>query len=686
MEQSGGIYVRMLIFIIFAASTGICMNIYRDLKLLPVFKNAVVTIGSFDGVHQAHKRLIHRINQLADEIEGEAVVVTFDPHPRSIVFPNDKSLQLLSTTTEKIELFKKCGVRNLIIVPFTVEFAQLSAREYVEKFLIDQLKASYLVVGYDHKFGLARQGDFQMLRMYEREGHFKLVEIEKQELDEMDISSTNIRKALLSGDLRTANALLGAPYFLTGKVVKGDGIGKTIGYPTANIQIESKAKLIPSPGIYACYVNIGSARFGGMLYIGNRPTIHENGTQTIEVNIFDFNDNIYEEIISISFVSYVRSDSKYESLEGLKQQLDKDLADVREILKNEKAQEQEEAIATISILNYNGEEYLESYLPSVQSSSEKYKIDTWVVDNASTDGSIPFLKEWFPEIRLVELSQNYGFAEGYNKGNKDIKSKYTVFLNSDVKVSPNWLDGLIDLMENDDSIAGVQPKICSLENPGQFEYAGASGGYMDRLGYPFCRGRLFDHVEVDSGQYDDEKEVFWVSGAAMVIRTELFQKFGGFDRHFFAHQEEIDFCWRLKRAGYRFVVHPKSVVYHLGGGTLDYDNPRKTFLNFRNNLNTILKNENSPAVAGIFLIRLLLDGVAGINFLLAGKPAHTLSILRAHISVYIHFIGTMAKRERNRLLRKKYGRGGNNMAGKAGVSIVWQYFVNKKRTFTQLFS
>jgi riboflavin kinase/FMN adenylyltransferase len=662
------------------------MNIYRDLKFLPDFKNAVVTIGSFDGVHQAHKRLIHRIHQLADEIEGEAVVVTFDPHPRSVVFPNDKSLQLLTTTAEKIELLRQCGVRNLIIVPFTVEFAQLSAREYVEKFLIEQLKAQYLVVGYDHKFGLARQGDFHMLRMYEKEGRFNLIEIEKQELDEMDISSTNIRKALVNGDLRTANALLGTPYFLSGKVVKGDGIGKTIGYPTANIQIESKAKLIPPPGIYACYISIGSARFGGMLYIGNRPTVTEKGQQTIEVNIFDFNDNIYEEIIGISFVSYVRSDAKYDSLESLKTQLDADLLNVRQILASYKDQELKAGIATVSILNYNGEEYLEAYLPSVQTSCQKYTVDTWVIDNASTDGSVAFLKEWFPEIHLVELSKNYGFAEGYNKGNKDITSKYTVFLNSDVKVTAGWLDALIDVMEADDSIAGIQPKICSLENPQQFEYAGASGGFMDRLGYPFCRGRIFDHVENDNGQYNDDCEVFWVSGAAMVIRTDLFQKFGGFDKHFFAHQEEIDFCWRLKRAGYRFVVHPGSVVYHLGGGTLEYDNPRKTFLNFRNNLNTLLKNENSPAVAGIFLARLILDGVAGVKFLMGGKAAHTLAILRAHLSVYLHFIGTMAKRERNRLLRKKYGRSGNNTTGKIKVSLVWQYFVNKKKTFTQLFS
>ncbi|HRG21389.1 MAG TPA: bifunctional riboflavin kinase/FAD synthetase [Saprospiraceae bacterium] len=659
------------------------MNIYRDLKSLPEFKNAVVTIGSFDGVHQAHRRLVYRIQQLADEIEGEAVVVTFHPHPRSVVFPNDKSLQLLTTTNEKIELFRQCGVKNLIIVPFTVEFAQLSAREYVEKFLIGQLKASFLVVGYDHKFGLARQGDFQMLRMYEKEGHFKLVEIEKQELDEIDISSTNIRKALVQGDLRTANALLGSPYYLMGKVIKGDGIGKTIGYPTANIQIETKAKLIPQAGIYACYVNIGKSKFGGMLYIGNRPTVTSKGQQTIEVNIFDFNDNIYEEEIGISFVSFVRVDEKYENLEALKNQLDVDLKEVRQILKDHRLQEKTEALSTLSILNYNGEEYLEAYLPSVLKSSA-YPLDLVVVDNASTDDSRLFLKEWFPEIKLVELSKNYGFADGYNKGNREIKTKYTVLLNSDVKVTEGWLDGIIEMMEADDRIAGAQPKICSMEQTDHFEYAGAAGGFIDALGYPFCRGRIFDHVEGDHGQYDEAVEVFWTSGAAMVVRTDLFQKFGGFDKHFFAHQEEIDFCWRLKRAGYKFMVYPKSVVYHLGGGTLEYDKPRKTFLNFRNNLNTILKNEQSPKVALVFLARLVLDGVAGFKFLLDGKFQHTLAILRAHLSVYLHFIGTMGKRERYRLLRKKYNCGGPNLTGQKKFSILWKFHFQKKKKFSQL--
>ncbi|MBK8699561.1 MAG: bifunctional riboflavin kinase/FAD synthetase [Saprospiraceae bacterium] len=484
------------------------MNIYRDLKDLPVFKNAVVTIGSFDGVHQAHKKLINRINQLADEIEGDAVVVTFHPHPRSVVFPNDKSLQLLSTTEEKIELFKQGGVRNLIIVPFSVEFAQLAAREYVEKFLIGSLKARYLVVGYDHKFGLARQGDFQMLKMYAQDGHFNLIEIEKQEIDEIDISSTNIRKSIQQGDLHTANTLLGDYYFLAGKVIKGDGIGKTIGYPTANIAIESKNKLIPPPGIYACYITLGNLRFDGMLYIGHRPTVKDHGNLAIEVNIFDFNDNIYEENIGLHFVSYVRADKKYESLDELKLQLDNDLTVVRDILENESKQKQNDSLVTISIINYNGEDFLEAYLPSVLQSSS-YKTDILVVDNKSSDASIPFLREWFPEVKLVELSKNYGFADGYNKGNKAIKTKYTVLLNSDVKVTDNWLDGIISLMEEDPSIGAVQPKILSLEEKQKFEYAGAAGGFIDAFGYPFCRGRVFDVIEEDKAQYDDVCEVFW---------------------------------------------------------------------------------------------------------------------------------------------------------------------------------
>lgn len=660
------------------------MNIFKDIKNLPAFQNAIVTIGSFDGVHKAHQKLIKRINQLADETNGDAVVVTFHPHPRSIVFPNDNTLKLLSTTEEKLSLLKKYGARNVIVVPFTVEFSQISAREYVEKFLLQQLKPSILVVGYDHKFGLARMGDFQMLRMYEREGHFTLIEIEKQEVEEIAISSTNIRNYLEAGDLFSANVLLGGYYSIKGKVIKGDGIGKTIGYPTANILVESNLKLIPPVGIYACYVTVGESKHKGMLYIGNRPTINSAGKLTLEVNIFDFNDNIYEEIIDLEIVEFIRKDEKFNNLEELKNKLDEDLIATNKILiEEDKRNEQLKSIATISILNFNGEEYIESYLPSVLNSSSK-SFDIRIIDNKSTDNSVNFIKEWYPEINLVELSKNYGFADGYNKGNKGIISKYTVILNSDVKVTENWLDGIIDLMNDDDSIAAVQPKILSLENPNFFEYAGAAGGFMDGLGYPFCRGRIFDTIEEDENQYEETSEIFWTSGAAMVVRTELFNKFGGFDKDYFAHQEEIDFCWRLKKAGYKLFVYPKSKVYHLGGGTLEYDNPKKTYLNFKNNLITILKNESFPLVIFIFMFRLILDGIAAIRFLLRGKWQNVISILKAHLYTYITLPETVFKRNANRLLIKKYAIGASRLQGKINISIVWAYFAKGHKKFSQL--
>ncbi len=660
------------------------MNIYYSLNEVPDFKNAVVTIGSFDGVHFAHKKLITRINQIATEINGEAVVVTFHPHPRSIVFPNDKSLVLLSTIEEKIELFKKSGVRELIVIPFTVEFAHLSANEYIEKFLVKALKAKYLVVGYDHKFGLARRGDFQLLKMYEKEGAFKLIEIEKQEIDEIAISSTNIRKAIVSADMDQANNLLGGYYYIRGRVVKGDSIGKTIGYPTANIEVNAKDKLIPPVGIYACFVNVGSHRFKGMLYIGNRPTIKNDGQSVIEVNIFDFNDNIYDETIGIEVVKFIREDQKYTGLEALKSQLDIDRVEANGILDEVLHFSALQPDATISILNFNGKKYLEEYLPSLQHSSSRYLVHTQVVDNKSSDDSLAYLKQQHSNIGLLELNENYGFAEGYNKGNIDIKSKYTVLLNSDVKATDGWLDDILNLMEADESIGVVQPRIMSVTEPSKFEYAGACGGFLDALSYPFCRGRIFDTVEEDNGQYDGITEVFWTSGAAMVVRTSLFNAAGGFDGDFFAHQEEIDFCWRIKRAGYRCMVCPSSVVYHLGGGTLQYDNPQKTYLNFRNNLTMLLKNEYFPKVIFIFALRLILDGIAGLKLITEGKFMHTWSIVKAHLAVYAALPHILFKRNTNNRFVKNHGFGPSNNFGKTNYSIVIKYFVLGKKTFNNL--
>jgi riboflavin kinase/FMN adenylyltransferase len=660
------------------------MNIYHSLNEVPDFKNAVVTIGSFDGVHFAHKKLINRINQIANEINGDAVVVTFHPHPRSIVFPNDKSLVLLSTIEEKIELFRKSGVKHLIVIPFTVEFAQLSANEYVEKFLIKALKTKYLVVGYDHKFGLARRGDFQLLQMYEKEGSFKLIEIEKQEIDEIAISSTNIRKAIANSDMDQANGLLGGHYYIRGRVVKGDGIGKTIGYPTANIEVNGKDKLIPPVGIYACFVTVANHRFKGMLYIGNRPTINAEGKPVVEVNILDFNDNIYDEYIGLEIVKFLRSDQKFDGLEGLKNQLDLDRINADQVLTAYLAEVPYHALATISILNYNGKSLLETYLPSLEKSSDRYDVKIQVVDNKSTDDSLTFLKKHYPTVEVVALNSNYGYAGGYNKGNVDIRSKYTVLVNSDIRGTEGWLDPIIELMEADDNIATVQPKIKSINEDQQYEYAGASGGFIDTLAYPFCRGRIFDTVEEDAGQYDDTREVFWTSGAAMVVRTEVFKLAGGFDDDFFAHQEEIDLCWRLKRAGYKCMVCPSSVVYHLGGGTLQYDNPHKTYLNFRNNLTMLLKNEYFPKVLLTFIMRLVLDGIAAIKYLGSGKPANVWSILRAHFALYAALPHIVHKRNTHNVFISNHRVGKANDAGKMPYSILMKYYLGGKKTFASL--
>lgn len=660
------------------------MEIFRDISNLPVFNKAIVTIGSFDGVHAAHQKLIHRVNQIAEEVGGDAIIVTFHPHPRSIVFPGDKSLKLLSTIEEKLDRLKKYGVKKVIVVPFGIEFSQQSAMEYVEKFLIEKLQTKYLVVGYDHKFGLARKGDFNLLKLYEKEGKFKLIEIQKQETDEMAISSTNIRNAMNQGDFELVNRLLRDFYLIKGKVIKGDGIGRTIGYPTANIQVENSLKLLPPDGIYACYVTIHDKRYGGMLYIGDRPTINNEKKKVIEVNIFDFNENIYEEIIDLDIVSFIRNDVKLNGLEELKQKLDEDLLSAKAILSEvEKKKIDTSSIATISILNYNGQKYLELFLTDVKKSSQN-KTEILVIDNASTDKSISYLRTKHPEVQILELNDNYGFAEGYNKGNKNIQSKYTVLLNTDVKVTENWLDPIIARMEDDDTIGAVQPKILSFNEPEKFEYAGASGGFIDPLGYPFCRGRIFDTVEEDQGQYNDETEIFWASGAALVVRTNIFHHLGGFDGDYFAHQEEIDFCWRMKKAGYKCMVMPSVKIYHVGGGTLDYESPKKTFLNFRNNLNTILKNAPFPKLIFIFMMRLFLDGVAGIKYLLTGKIAHCFSIIKAHLNVYVALPETLFKRNEYRSKIQKISIGKANFKGRINESILVSYYLKSKKHFSQI--
>lgn len=275
---------------------------------------------------------------------------------------------------------------------------------------------------------------------------------------------------------------------------------------------------------------------------------------------------------------------------------------------------------SVVILNWNGEKYLDEFLPFLQDSiREMPEAEIVVADNGSEDGSLQLLKEKFLEIRTLVFDQNYGFAGGYNRALKEIKADYYVLLNSDVEVTKDWLRVLYDYMEKTPSVAACQPKILSYHKRNYFEYAGACGGFIDKFGYPFCRGRIFSEVEEDKGQYDDIKDVFWATGACLMIRSKDYWDVGGLDDEFFAHQEEIDLCWRLKSRGRRIICNPESVVYHIGGGTLKTENPRKTYLNFRNNLLMLYKNLPSKRLHNVFNVRFYLDNLAAAQFFLTGK-------------------------------------------------------------------
>lgn len=328
----------------------------------------------------------------------------------------------------------------------------------------------------------------------------------------------------------------------------------------------------------------------------------------------------------------------------------------------------------VVILNWNGKKFLEKFLPEVvQHSAACAKV--FVADNASTDDSVFFLKKNFPEIKVIENSENGGFAKGYNDAFSKIDAEYYVLLNSDIKVTENWIQPVIELMDNDQSIAACQPKICSFHEPTKFEYAGASGGYIDKLGYPFCRGRLFQSIEEDKGQYDDITEIFWATGACMFVRAKVFHDLGGLDSDFFAHMEEIDFCWRAKNNAYKIMVCPKSVVYHVGGGTLPKSSSRKTYLNFRNDLILLYKNLPSNRLFYVFIIRFILDYVAAFKFLVEGGLMDFIAVVRAHLSFYKSILKNKEKRQRmkHKTVTEVYK-----------GSIVIAYFVKRKKRFSQL--
>lgn len=332
----------------------------------------------------------------------------------------------------------------------------------------------------------------------------------------------------------------------------------------------------------------------------------------------------------------------------------------------------------IVILNWNGVEMLTRFLPNVLDYSRDEAV-VYVADNASTDNSLEVLKMHFPEVRVIVLEKNWGFAEGYNRALEQIEAEYYVLLNSDVEVSHHWLTPLIEFMDNNADVAACQPKLLSMKNRDAFEYAGACGGYLDRYGYPFCRGRVFDTVEYDGGQYDYEAEILWATGACMVVRAADFKQAGGFDARFFAHSEEIDLCWRLRLSGKKIYCVPDSFVYHIGGGTLPKNNPMKTYLNFRNNLTMLYKNLPDKELRHVMRARLLLDYLAAFQALLSGHFGDCKAIVKARKA-----FKKWLPEYREVRAEVQAGRTVDDVKGIYRRSILWQYYAKGHKKYSEL--
>lgn len=326
----------------------------------------------------------------------------------------------------------------------------------------------------------------------------------------------------------------------------------------------------------------------------------------------------------------------------------------------------------VVILNWNGKSLLETYLPSVVSYSGAATL--YVADNNSTDDSIAFLQKNYPQITLIKNATNGGYAKGYNDALQHVTEDICVLLNSDVAVTENWLQPFLTAFEEDENLVAAQPKILDDIHKDTFEYAGAAGGFIDALGYPFCRGRIFDTIEKDSGQYNDAIPIFWATGACLVIKKEAFFNSGGFDEDFFTHQEEIDLCWRLQALGGTIKYLGNSTVYHLGGGTLANDNPRKTYYNFRNSLLMLVKNVSGARVFYIVFVRMILDGIAALRFLFQLKWSHFIAVFKAHVHFYT-MLPTCIKKRKHTIKKKQYA---------IINSIVWQYFVKNKRFYSTI--
>lgn len=339
---------------------------------------------------------------------------------------------------------------------------------------------------------------------------------------------------------------------------------------------------------------------------------------------------------------------------------------------------------SVIILNWNGAEkgFLQQYLPSVITHTNPELADVVVADNGSTDSSLALLENEFPTVKVIALGKNYGFAEGYNRAIKQVETPLVLLLNDDVEVTPNWLEPLVEHMNAHRHTMAMQPKILSATHRNQFEYAGACGGFLDKNGYPFCRGRIFEDIEEDHGQYDQTKSIMWASGACLLVRRNEYLTIGGLDKHFFAHMEEIDLCWRLRRRGYRIVCDPHSTVYHLGGGSLPADNPKKTLLNFRNSLIMLYKNLPHKKREKVIFRRKCLDGVAALNFLLHGKWGHVKAIWMAHRQ-YREMIKDI-------YMHEDYMFGGNGMYGHAHhfdeqyINILVAHYLFRRKKYSDL--
>ncbi|MDG1374949.1 MAG: glycosyltransferase family 2 protein [Flavobacteriaceae bacterium] len=325
----------------------------------------------------------------------------------------------------------------------------------------------------------------------------------------------------------------------------------------------------------------------------------------------------------------------------------------------------------IVILNWNGQQLLETFLRSVVDDSDGHSI--YVIDNASTDTSVSFLETHFPKIHCIKLDSNFGYAAGYNKGLEQINADIFCLLNSDVEVTKNWLKPILNTFKTEINTVIIQPKILDYHQKNKFEYAGAGGGFIDQLGYPYCRGRIFETLEEDRGQYNDQKDIFWASGACLFIRAKTFKELRGFDSNFFSHMEEIDLCWRAKNRGLTVTYVGTSTVYHVGGASLKSSHPKKTFLNFRNSLFTLVKNSSKPLLV-VLLLRLVLDGIAGLRFLLQAKPKHIIAIIKAHGSFYISLPYLLQFRNQH----------SNRKSHQQIPSIVWSYFVRNNKYFNKL--